>query len=125
MGADEPCFTAPTVLRGTLTPSFMGIPWPRLLALREWFALVGGVALPGAGDCERGVGAAEVLGGPFAQADFVGNWEEIFCVETVEDLLILNPPPPHTHTQIRLVKYEQVPPIDLRLTNCDKTKKLN
>jgi hypothetical protein len=31
----SPGFTAATVLLGTLTPSFMGIPWPRVLGLRE------------------------------------------------------------------------------------------
>jgi hypothetical protein len=30
-----PCFAAFTVLCGTLMPSFMGIPWPRVLGLRE------------------------------------------------------------------------------------------
>ena len=63
-----------------------------MLGLREWVALAGGVALLGAGDEERGLGAAEELlvGGPFDQADFVGSGAGIFCAETVEDLLILS-----------------------------------
>lgn len=31
----EPCFAAPTLLRGMLTPSLMGTPWPRALGRRE------------------------------------------------------------------------------------------
>lgn len=91
-GSRSPCFTAPTVLRGTLTPSFMGIPWPRALGLRECVALAGGVALPGAGDEERGLGTVDevAVGGPFAQADFVESGVGIFCAEAVEDLLILS-----------------------------------
>lgn len=53
---------------------------------------MGGVAFPEAGDCERGVPAAEedvFGGGPFAQADFVGSWVGIFCADAVADLLIL------------------------------------
>ena len=70
----------------------MGIPWPRVLGLRECVTLAGGVALLGAEDEERGLGAAEelLLGGPFDQADFVGSGAGIFCLETVEDLLILS-----------------------------------
>ena len=62
----------------------MGIPWPRVLGLRE---CVAGVALLGAEDDERGLGA---VGGPFDQADFVGSEAVIFCLETVEDLFILS-----------------------------------
>ena len=60
-----------------------------MLGLRE---CVAGVALLGAEDDERGLGAAEELlvGGPFDQADFVGSGAGIFCAETVEDLLILS-----------------------------------
>jgi hypothetical protein len=48
------------------------------------------VALFWAGDCERGVGAADevFVGGPFAQADCFESWGGFFCAEAVEDLLI-------------------------------------
>ena len=45
--------------------------------------------LAGAGDCVLGVGAEEVFGGPFAQADRCGSGVESFGAEAVEDLLIL------------------------------------
>jgi hypothetical protein len=84
----EPCFTAPTLFLGMLTPSFMGTPWPRALGRREWVrwgaAVVEGLA--GAGDCDRGDGAVALWGGPFAQADFCGSG--IFGNVAVEDLLI-------------------------------------
>lgn len=43
------------------------------------------------GDAEVDVTAGEVdfCGGPFAQADFCGSWVEIFGVDVVEGLLIL------------------------------------
>jgi len=65
----EPVFVAPTLLRGILTPSFIGIPCPRVLGLLECVACTG-AGVDGAGDCERGEADC---GGPFAQADFVGS----------------------------------------------------
>lgn len=86
----EACFTVPTELRGTLTPSFMGTAWPRILGFREWVPMAGGVEVPGAGDCERGVDAVDPVfgGGPLAQADFEGATVGIFCAVAVEGLLI-------------------------------------
>lgn len=34
-GKEAPCLTEPTLPRGTLTPSFMGTPWPSALGRRE------------------------------------------------------------------------------------------
>ena len=45
--------------------------------------------LAGAGDCVLGVGAEEVFGGPFAQADLCGSGVESFGTDAAEDLLIL------------------------------------
>lgn len=46
---EEPCFTEPTLFRGTLTPSFTGTPWPNALGRREWEAVID-CAWGGAGD---------------------------------------------------------------------------
>jgi hypothetical protein len=43
----EPCFTAPTLLLLTETPSLIGIPWPRVLGRRE---CVGCEGVVGTGD---------------------------------------------------------------------------
>lgn len=85
---DSPCFTAPTLLRGTLTPSFMGTPWLWLSVLgrRECVALLKFV---GAGDWERGEEGTAEFGGPFAQADCTGSGGGILDAVAVEDLLIL------------------------------------
>ena len=43
-----------------------------------------------AGGCDLEGGSVEVFaGGPFAQADFDGSWDDVFDTEAVEDLLIL------------------------------------
>lgn len=53
------------------------------------------------GDAEVEVTAGEVdvCGGPLAQADFCGSWVEIFGVDVVEGLLILE------HTRDREAKH--------------------
>ena len=53
--------------------------------------MAGGVEVPGAGDCERGLDAVdpEFGGGPLDQADFEGATVGIFCAVAVEGLLIL------------------------------------
>lgn len=82
----EPCFAAaaPALLRGMLTPSLIGIACPRALGRRECVRW-GCDGVGGAGDCERGDGADEVWGGPFAQADCARSG---LCDDAVEDLLI-------------------------------------
>ena len=85
---DKPCFTAPTLFRGILTPSLMGIPWPSALGRRECDRRTG---VDGAGDWERGEGAVDDdWGGPFAQADFARSEVGFFGgAVAVDDLLIL------------------------------------
>jgi hypothetical protein len=84
---DKPCFRAPTLFRGILTPSLMGISWPGALGRREWDWRTG---VDGAGDWERGEGAVDDWGrGPLAQADLAGSGVAFFGADAVEDLLIL------------------------------------
>ena len=45
--------------------------------------------LAGAGDCVLGVGAEDVFGGPFAQADLCGSGVVGFGADAAADLLIL------------------------------------
>ena len=64
-------------------------PCPNALGRLEWVGAEGEVT-EGAGDCGRVDGAVAVFaGGPFAQADFDGSWDDVFGAEAVEDLLIL------------------------------------
>ena len=61
-----------------------------MLGRLEWVSGAEGEVTEGAGDCDLGDGAVEVFaGGPFAQADFDGSWDDVFDTEAVEDLLIL------------------------------------
>lgn len=78
---------APTGLRAPATPSLNATPCPRVLGRLECDVGAEADALAGAGDCVRGVGVADVFGGPFAQADLCGV--EGFGAVAVEDLLIL------------------------------------
>ena len=86
---DIPCLAESTLLRGTLTPSFIDTPWPNALGRRECEALMDWT-WEGAGDWEHGEGAEELLvcGGPFAQADCNGSCIGVLA-DAVEPLLIL------------------------------------
>ena len=84
-----PDFGAPTGLRAPATPSLKATPCPRVEGRLEWVGVADDVELAGAGDCVLGVGAEEVFGGPFAQADLCGSGVEGFGADAAEDLLIL------------------------------------
>ena len=84
---DAPGFEV-TVGERAPTPSLNATPCPNVLGRLEWVSGAEGEAAEGAGDCGRGDGAV-FAGGPFAQADFVGSWVDVFDTEAVEDLLIL------------------------------------
>lgn len=65
--------------------------------------MAGGVEVPGAGDCERGVDTVDPVfgGGPLDQADFEGATVGIFCAVAVEGLLILVDRSLAAHTELK------------------------